>query len=138
MYDKYHLSRCDAMEWLAEHYPVFPASMPVVPMRVEWCSENLFKGWAFIISLIGTLAFADCLSLCNPSEDMEGFRLTEYRFDLSIRRITNPHPAVFFIRSHHARQSNYLAIVGIMALSAISSLIHMSEGLLWLICCGRV
>lgn len=44
MYDKYTLNRCDAMEWLAEHYPVFPASMPDVPMRIEWCSENLFKG----------------------------------------------------------------------------------------------
>lgn len=77
MYDKYHLSRCDAMEWLAEHYPAFPASMPDVPMRVEWCSENLFKGWAFIILLDGTLAFADCLSPCIRAEDMEGFRMPE-------------------------------------------------------------
>ena len=77
MYDNYTINCCDAMERLAEHYPVFPASMPDVPMRVEWCSENLFKGWAFIILLDGTLAFADCLSPCIRSEDMEGFRLPE-------------------------------------------------------------
>ena len=77
MYDKYHLSRCDAMEWLAEHYPVFPDSMPEIPMHTEWCSANLFKGWAFIILLDGTLAFADCLSPCIQKEDMDGFKLPD-------------------------------------------------------------
>lgn len=77
MYDKYHLSRCDAMEWLAEHYPVFPKAMPNVPMRAEWYSANLFRGWAFIILLDGELAFADCLSPCIRSADMEAFKLPE-------------------------------------------------------------
>ncbi|WIJ47646.1 hypothetical protein OI984_21530 [Enterobacter roggenkampii] len=77
MYDKYHLSRCDAMEWLAEHYPVFPASMPDVPMRIEWCSENLFKGGSFVILLDGSLVFADCLSPPIRAEDMAGFKLPE-------------------------------------------------------------
>lgn len=77
MYDKYHLSRCDAMEWLAERYPVFPKAMPNVPMRAEWCSADLFRGWAFIILLDGELVFADCLSPCIRAENMEGFKLPE-------------------------------------------------------------
>lgn len=75
MYDKYHFSRCDAMEWLAENYPTFPDKMPDVPMKAEWCSESLFKGWMFIILLSGELVFADCLSPCIRAEDMEGFTL---------------------------------------------------------------
>ncbi|HBU7565735.1 hypothetical protein [Escherichia coli] len=49
MYDKYTLNRCDAMEWLAEHYPVFPGKMPDVPLKADWCSANLFMGWGFVI-----------------------------------------------------------------------------------------
>lgn len=78
MYDKYHLSRCDAIEWLAENYPDFPVEMPNVPLRTDWCSETLFKGWLFVILLDGTLAFADCLSPCIRAEDMEGFKLSEF------------------------------------------------------------
>lgn len=54
MYDKYTLNRCDAMEWLAEHYPVFPDKMPDVPLKADWCSANLFMGWGFVILLDGT------------------------------------------------------------------------------------
>lgn len=75
MYDKYTLNRCDAMEWLAEHYPAFPSNMPDVPMRAEWCSASLFRGWSFIILLDGSLAFADCLSPPIRAEDMNGFKL---------------------------------------------------------------
>jgi len=75
MYDKYTLNRCDAMEWLAEHYPIFPDNMPDVPMRADWCSADLFKGWFFIILLDGSLAFADCLSPAIRAEDMNGFNM---------------------------------------------------------------
>lgn len=77
MYDKYHLSRCDAMEWLAEHYPTFPKTMPDVPMRADWCSENLFRGWSFVVLLDGSLAFADCLSSRIREKDMINFKLPE-------------------------------------------------------------
>lgn len=77
MYDKYTLSRCDAMEWLAENYPIFPDKMPDVPMRADWWSENLFRGWGFIILLDGSLAFADCLSPCIRAPDMHDFKLPE-------------------------------------------------------------
>lgn len=73
MYDKYHLSRCDAMEWLAENYPIFPNKMPDVPMKADWCSGSLFNGWMFVILLDGSLVFADCLSPCIRAEDMEWF-----------------------------------------------------------------
>lgn len=48
-------------------------------------------------------------------------------------QITNPHPAGFSLSgvTMHANPIIWL-MVGIMAQSAISSLIHMSEGLLWL------
>lgn len=69
-YDKYHLSRCDAMEWLAEHYPFFPTKMPNVPLRASWVSESLFQGWAFVELEDGELVFADCLSPCIRSADM--------------------------------------------------------------------
>lgn len=75
MYDKYTLNRCDAMEWLAEHYPVFPANMSGVPMRTRWCSENLFNGWRFVLLESGEWVFADCLSPCIRAEDMDGFKL---------------------------------------------------------------
>ncbi len=72
-YDKYHLSRCDAMEWLAEHYPSFPDEMPSVPLRASWVSESLFKGWAFVELEDGELVFADCLSPCIRKSDMGAF-----------------------------------------------------------------
>ncbi|WP_235424680.1 hypothetical protein, partial [Enterobacter hormaechei] len=77
MYDKYTLNRCDAMEWLAEHYPVFPDKMPDVPLKADWCSANLFMGWGFVILLDGTLVFADCLSPPIRAEDMAGFKLPD-------------------------------------------------------------
>lgn len=77
MYDKYQLSRCDAMEWLAEHYPVFPASMPDVPQNCSGISYPLYKRWRFVYLDNGVLAFADCLSPCIRAEDMEDFRLPE-------------------------------------------------------------
>ncbi|MDU2343325.1 MAG: hypothetical protein E7D81_24845 [Enterobacter asburiae] len=77
MYDKYTLNRCDAMEWLAEHYPVFPDKMPDVPLKADWCSASLFMGWGFVILLDGTLVFADCLSPPIRAEDMAGFKLPE-------------------------------------------------------------
>ncbi|EPZ2140094.1 hypothetical protein RZR38_19030 [Citrobacter freundii] len=77
MYDKYTLNRCDAMEWLAEHYLVFPDKMPDVPLKADWCSANLFMGWGFVILLDGTLVFADCLSPPIRAEDMAGFKLPD-------------------------------------------------------------
>lgn len=73
MYDKYHLSRCDAMEWLAENYPEFPNKMPDVPMKADLCGGSLFNGCMFVVLLDGSLVFADCLSPCIRAEDMEGF-----------------------------------------------------------------
>ena len=77
MYDKYTLNRCDAMEWLAEHYLVFSDKMPDVPLKADWCSANLFMGWGFVILLDGTLVFADCLSPTIQAEDMAGFKLPD-------------------------------------------------------------
>lgn len=77
-YDSYTIDRCNAMEWLAEHYPVFPGTMPEdVPLRASWCSDNLFEGWAFVLLEDGELVFADCLSPCIRAADMEGFKLPE-------------------------------------------------------------
>ncbi|ENP2748033.1 hypothetical protein ACDF60_004527 [Salmonella enterica] len=76
IYDRYTINRCNAMEWLSEHYPVFPGAMPEdVPLRVSWCSDNLFEGWAFVLLEDGELVFADCLSPCIRASDMEGFKL---------------------------------------------------------------
>lgn len=77
MYDKYTLNRCDAMEWLAEHHPTFPDKMPGVPMKADWCSESMFKGWRFVLIETGEWVFADCLSPCIREEDMAGFKLPE-------------------------------------------------------------
>ncbi|EKK0708192.1 hypothetical protein PKO68_002819 [Escherichia coli] len=44
MYDNYTINRCDAMEWLAWHYPTFPDRMPDVPLKADWCSASLFRG----------------------------------------------------------------------------------------------
>ncbi len=133
MYDKYHLSRCDAMEWLAEHYPAFPTSMPDVPMRVDWCSENLLKGGR---SSFSWMERWHSLTVCLRVSALKIWKVLgcrRYRYDLHIRRITNPHLAGFSLSGvcMHANPIIWL-LVGVMALSAISSLIHMSEGLLWL------
>ncbi|WP_425655348.1 hypothetical protein [Enterobacter roggenkampii] len=77
MYDNYTINRCDAMEWLAEHYPTFPDRMPDVPLKADWCSASLFRGWSFVILLDGSLVFADCLSPPILAEDMAGFKLPE-------------------------------------------------------------
>lgn len=77
-YDRYTISRCNAMEWLAEHYPVFPATMPEdVPLCASWCSEKLFEGWCFVELEEGELVFADCLAPCIRAADMAGFRFPE-------------------------------------------------------------
>ncbi|EDW9898079.1 hypothetical protein MKA87_004387 [Salmonella enterica] len=78
IYDRYTINRCNAMVWLAEHYPVFPGTMPEdVPLRASWCSDNLFEGWAFVLLEDRELVFADCLSPCIRASDMEGFKLPE-------------------------------------------------------------
>lgn len=77
-YDRYTINRCNAIEWLAEHYPVFPVALPDdVPFRASWCSETLFEGWAFVVLECGELVFADCLSPCIRAADMEGFKWPE-------------------------------------------------------------
>ncbi len=77
-YDRYTIDRCNAMEWLAEHYPVFPAAMPEdVPLRASWCSGNLFECWSFVQLEDGELVFADCISPCIRAVDMKGFKLPE-------------------------------------------------------------
>ncbi|MEG1123049.1 MAG: hypothetical protein RSE62_12695 [Citrobacter sp.] len=82
MYDKYHINRCNAMEWLSEHYPEFPEAMPEdVPLRASWCSDNLFERWAFVELEDGELVFADCLSPCIRAVDMAGFKLPEVHFE---------------------------------------------------------
>lgn len=78
MYDRYVINRCNAMEFIAEHYPIFPSKMPEdVPLRASWCSADLFEGWAFVVLEDGELVFADCLSPCIRAADMKGFRLPE-------------------------------------------------------------
>ena len=72
MYDRYHIERCDAMEWLAENYPDFPESMPDVKQLVDGISESLFRGWKFIV-VEDELLFADCLSPCIRKSDMKNF-----------------------------------------------------------------
>lgn len=76
-YDNYLISRCDAMEWLAENYPVFPETMPSVRQRAEGISETLFRGWGFVVLINGELVFADCLSPCIRAADMAEFKLPE-------------------------------------------------------------
>lgn len=75
-YDRYHLSRCDALEFLAVNYLVFPETMPNVREVAEGVSENIFRGWRFVVLEEGELVFADCLSPCITKADLEAVRDT--------------------------------------------------------------
>ena len=74
MYDEYHLSRCDAMEWLAANYPEFPDYMPDVPQAAKWISEPMFKNWRFVVLSDLRLVFANCVSPCVTKQDMARIR----------------------------------------------------------------
>lgn len=76
MYDRYHLSRCDALEFLAANYPLFPETMPNVREVAEGISENIFRGWCFVVLENGKLVFADCLSPCITKADLEAHNAT--------------------------------------------------------------
>lgn len=70
MYDNYHINRCDAMEFLFNNFEFFPDKMPELVREVaEGISEDIFRGWRFIVLEEGELVFADCLSPCIRSSD---------------------------------------------------------------------
>lgn len=71
-YDRYHLNRCDAIEFLTENFDSFPESMPEsVSLVAEGISESIFKGWRFVVIDSGELVFADCISPCIRACDMK-------------------------------------------------------------------
>jgi len=77
-YDRYHLSRCDALEFLARNFDQFPECMPELVKEVApGISENIYKGWMFVVLEDGELVFADCLSPCIRASDFRNM-LEEY------------------------------------------------------------
>lgn len=77
-YDRYHLSRCDALEFLANNFDQFPECMPELVREVApGISENIYKGWCFVVLEDGELVFADCLSPCIRAADFRNM-LAEY------------------------------------------------------------
>ena len=71
-YDRYHLNRCDALEFLANNFDRFPECMPELVREVApGISENIYKGWMFIVLEDGELVFADCLSPCIRARDFD-------------------------------------------------------------------
>lgn len=70
MYDNDHINRCDALEFIVNNFDVFPETMPGFVREVApGISEEIFKGWRFVVLKDGELVFADCLSPCIRAED---------------------------------------------------------------------
>lgn len=71
-YDNYHLNRCDALEFLANNFDQFPETMPELVREVaDGISEDIFRGWRFVVIESGELVFADCLSPCIRARDFD-------------------------------------------------------------------
>jgi len=71
-YDRYHLNRCDALEFLANNFDQFPECMPELVSEIaEGVSEDIFRGWRFVVLHDGELVFADCLSPCIRARDFD-------------------------------------------------------------------
>jgi len=69
-YDRYHLSRCDALEFLTNNFDEFPSVMPSCVVEIaDGISESVFRGWRFVVIDTGELVFADCLSPCIRASD---------------------------------------------------------------------
>ncbi len=69
-YDNYHIKRCDALEFLTNNFKEFPSVMPSCVVEVAYgISENIFRGWMFVVLADGELVFADCLSPCIRASD---------------------------------------------------------------------
>ena len=75
-YDNYHINRCEALEFLSRNFHDFPEHMPNVREVAEGISENIFKGWRFVVIDSGELVFADCLTPCIRKIDLEEFNAT--------------------------------------------------------------
>lgn len=71
MYDRYLISRCNAIEFIKDRYNEFPLEMPDVKQIAKGISESQFEGWKFIILDDGELVFADCLSECIRKDDVK-------------------------------------------------------------------
>lgn len=76
-YDKYHLYRCDALEFLLNNFDEFPETMPACVTEIApGVSENVFRGWHFVVLENGELVFADCLSPCIRAADFNNIYQT--------------------------------------------------------------
>lgn len=72
-YDRYHLSRCDALEFLHAEVGFWPDCVPDGGPTKE-IGEALFRRWRFILSVENELLFADCLSEPIRKSDFEEYR----------------------------------------------------------------
>ena len=72
-YDRYHIDRCDAIEFLVNNFSEFPEIMPEIVCEVApGISENIFRNWRFVVLDDGELVFAKCLSPCIRHRDLTG------------------------------------------------------------------
>jgi hypothetical protein len=60
-YDKYHIDRCEALEFLHAEVGFWPDCVPDGGPTSN-VGEAIFRSWRFILSLGGELLFANCLS----------------------------------------------------------------------------
>jgi len=60
------------MEFLANNFDRFPECMPEMVREVaDGISEDIFRGWRFVVLETGELVFADCLSPCIKAQDFD-------------------------------------------------------------------
>lgn len=67
-YDKYHIDRCDAMEYLVQNVKKFPTTIP------QSIGQRLFRDWCFVRLDDGEIVFANCLSPCITANDLKQWR----------------------------------------------------------------
>lgn len=74
-YDKYHIDRCDAMEYLDRKWGNFPDSIPSGGACKD-VSVAYFRNWRFVNTLPdNNLVFANCLSAAITSDDLKEYQL---------------------------------------------------------------
>lgn len=73
LYDKYHIDRCDAMEYLVQNVEKFPTTIPR-GSRSKHIGQRLFRDWCFVRLDDGNIVFANCLSPCITANDLKQWR----------------------------------------------------------------
>lgn len=71
-YDRYHIYRCESLEFLHNEVGFFPDCVPSGGLSNN-VGEAIFNGWRFILSLDGELLFSNCLSDPIRKRDFEEY-----------------------------------------------------------------